>query len=336
MSKRIVYCADGTWNTPESKTNVYRFFKAIPNTASQVAYYDDGVGSDGNPIERLFGGAFGDGLFKKIKDAYTKIAHAYEKDDELFIIGFSRGSYVARSLAGMIAICGLPTDPLDPADTTFVDTVFQAYRNKDRRTELLQSLAGKSLHDAQITMVGVWDTVGSLGIPAIVGGISPIIYGFLDTGLHPDVHHAYHALAIDERRREFPATLWTGTPAQNQTVEQVWFAGVHCDVGGGYPETGLSDITLKWMMGKANALGLEFDPLVFNQYAGLDAKHSLDQIHESWNIGWLFPKHRAIDPSSNLSSSVYIRCEHDAVYAPDNLQLSGDEPAATYTKVSVI
>jgi uncharacterized protein (DUF2235 family) len=191
MSKRIAFCADGTWDGSGNNTNVYKLFKALLTTADQAPYYDDGVGSDGQPIEKLAGGAFGAGLFQKIKDGYTKIAQVYEANDELFLFGFSRGAYTARCLAGMIAICGLPT-----ANFTddLVETAFEAYRNKDLRTQLLAQINQTcNLFDAKLAMVGVWDTVGSLGIPAIFGGVSPLIYGFLDTSLHPDVLHAYHA-----------------------------------------------------------------------------------------------------------------------------------------------
>src|SRR5580704_11991612 len=119
MGKRIVFCADGTWDSSGKNTNVYKLFKALQTSAEQVPYYDDGVGSDGLPIEKLLGGAFGAGLFQKIKDGYTKIAHVYEAGDEIFLLGFSRGAYTARSLGGMIAICGLPTKTFD---NSLVDT----------------------------------------------------------------------------------------------------------------------------------------------------------------------------------------------------------------------
>src|ERR1700753_304930 len=116
MPKNIIFCADGTWKHPSSPamvsgadTNVYKFYKCLAITANQVAFYDDGVGSDGLPIEKLLGGAFGDGLFHKIKDGYTAVAHVYEAGDAVSIFGFSRGAYTARSLAGMISACGLPT-----------------------------------------------------------------------------------------------------------------------------------------------------------------------------------------------------------------------------------
>jgi uncharacterized protein (DUF2235 family) len=313
-------------------------FKAIPISSDQVAFYDDGVGADGNPIDKLLGGAFGDGLFQKIKDGYTKIAHVYEPDDQIFIFGFSRGAFTARSLAGMIAICGLPTAAFD---NNLTDAAFQAYRNRDpkQRAALLTALTAKyALFDAKLTMVGVWDTVGSLGIPALIGDVDPLVYGFLDTNLHPDVLNAYHALSIDERRKEFPPTLWTppDPPVPGQVLEQVWFAGVHCDVGGGYPETGLSDITLSWMLGKAKNLGLVIADSVWAQYAALDAKYALDQLHDSWSLVWGFPQPRTVANNSWVSNSVTIRSEYASDYDPENLTPASGAPPFTYQTIQVV
>jgi uncharacterized protein (DUF2235 family) len=338
MSKKIAYCADGTWDTSASNSNVYRLFKALPTTADQVPYYDDGVGSDGTPIEKLLGGAFGEGLFQKIRDGYTKIAHAWNPGDEIFVFGFSRGAYTARSLAGMIAVCGLPGTSSFTDDV--IKTAFAAYRDKTRRDQLLASLKDYKMTNATIRMVGVWDTVGSLGIPAIFGGVDTLRYSFLDTSLHPDVINAYQALAIDERRSEFPPTLWT-TQAPGQTVDQVWFTGVHGDVGGGYPDdkagTALSDITLGWMLAKAAALGLAIDPGVAKQLrVPLDAKLALDTKHESWNVAWLFPKHRMIDAEAVLANSVSVRCVHDPTYRPSNLSFTGGALANSYPMENVV
>jgi uncharacterized protein (DUF2235 family) len=337
MSKRIIFCADGTWDSAQNDTNVYSLFKAMPIASDQVTYYDDGVGSDGTLIEKLTGGAFGAGLFQKIKDGYSKIAQVYEPNDDLFIFGFSRGAYTARCLAGMIAICGLPTASFDD---NLVNTAFNAYRQRDpnQRKTILASLSQYNLFDAKIKMVGVWDTVGSLGIPALLGGVDPILYGFLDTNLHPDVLNACQALAIDERRREFPPTLWTppSPPVAGQTLEQVWFSGVHCDVGGGYPETALSGITLAWMMGKAKSLGVQIDPTVWTQYALPEAKNALGQIHESWSILWGFPLARTVANNSALSNSVAIRCDNVPGYQPGNLTFINDELGPNYTTISVV
>src|SRR5437763_4901874 len=130
MSKRIALCADGTWDNADKRTNVYKLYKALPVGADQMPFYDDGVGADGDPVWKLLGGAFGTGLWQKIKDGYTKIAHVYEAGDSLFLFGFSRGAYTARSLAGMIAVCGLPTKNFTD---DLVDTAFHAYRQKDKR-----------------------------------------------------------------------------------------------------------------------------------------------------------------------------------------------------------
>lgn len=339
--KNIVFCADGTWDGKSAETNVSKLFNALIISSGQIPFYDSGVGADGCPIEKLVGGAFGDGLFQKIKDGYTKISQVYEAEDELFLFGFSRGAYTARSLAGMIAICGLPSKGFDDQ---LVESAFQAYRNKDQRDAILATLSPKyGMFNAQITMIGVWDTVGSLGIPALFGGVSPINYGFLDTTLHPDVKNAYHALAIDERRCEFPATLWTSAPAPGQTIQQVWFCGVHSDVGGGYEvngyksSTALSDITLSWMIHKARSLGVSISPAALAQYPyPLDPKYALDQLHESWNLLWGFPVRRSIPPASTLANSVLIRCQHHDGYNPCNLRLQGGIPAPTYQILPVM
>lgn len=335
MSKRIAYCADGTWDTSAKHTNVYKLSKLLVRSAAQMVFYDDGVGADGLPISKLLGGAFGAGLWTKIKQGYAQIANGYDPGDPLYIFGFSRGAYTARSLAGMIAICGLPTKNFSDS---VVETAFNAYRSliSEQRKDLLNSLKDNEMFDAQITMVGVWDTVGSLGIPAAVGLSDPILYGFLDTGLHPDVHNAYQALAIDEKRSEFPATLWTSEPAPGQTLEQIWFTGVHSDVGGGEPDdangaTALSDITLAWMLSKARALGLDVDPAMSALYSlPLDPKLALDTLHSSWDILWGFPRHRTIAKNAILSNSVLVRAEHDSSYRPPNLEFENGTISGQY------
>jgi uncharacterized protein (DUF2235 family) len=339
--KRIAFCADGTWDGTSNDTNVFKMFNALLVSSDQIPFYDSGVGADGNPIEKLLGGAFGAGLFQKIKDGYTRIAHTYEPGDEIFLFGFSRGAYTARSLAGMIANCGLPTKDFDDA---LIEGAFQAYRNKDQRAAILAGLSQYGLTIPQITMVGVWDTVGSLGIPAIFGGVSPLVYGFLDTGLHPNIKNAFHAVAIDERRPEFPATLWTSAPTPGQTIDQVWFCGVHSDVGGGYGgssnvgvSTALSDITLAWMMNKAQGLGLAIAPAAVSWYSfPLDGKYALDELHDSWNPLWGFPIRRNIAANSSIANSVVLRCQHHVGYQPGNLALQDGVPTPGYSTVAVV
>lgn len=341
MSKRIVFCADGTWDTTTSHTNVYRLYKALLVTGDQMPFYDDGVGADGNPIIKLIGGAFGTGLWQKIKDGYAKIAHVYEAGDSIFLFGFSRGAYTARSLAGMIAASGLPTANFS---NDMVNTAFDAYRQTDNdlRQQKLKQLSNCQMdNNPNIQMVGVWDTVGSLGIPSAIGQVDPLAYGFLDTSLNPKIKHGCHALAIDERRAQFPPTLWTGPVAPNQTLEQVWFTGAHSDVGGGEPSDGagttaLSDITLSWMMGKASDLGLTFDPDVQKQYAcPLNPEYALDVFHESWKIFCGFPIRRSIDQRASIANSVAIRCEEESSWRPHNLSFENGALSSNYQIVSV-
>jgi uncharacterized protein (DUF2235 family) len=202
MSKRIAYFSDGTWQAPMSNTNVYRMYKALLVTADQVTLYDDGIGADATGFDKILEGAIGAGLNQKIMDGYTKIAHVYEPGDQ---IGFSRGAYTVRCLGGMIANCGLPSGAFTD---DCVSQAFAAYRDPTNRASILAGLGACGLADAAITMIGCWDTVGSLGIPAIFGGVDETQYGFLDLNLHPDVKNAYQCLAIDEHRAQFPATLW--------------------------------------------------------------------------------------------------------------------------------
>jgi len=336
MSKRVIFCSDGTWDDSGKNTNVYKIYKAMQVAADQIPFYDDGVGANGTPIDRLLGGAFGTGLFQKVKDGYSKISQVCEQGDQVFLFGFSRGAYTARSIAGMIAACGLPSGNFSDS---VVDTAFEAYRHKDQRAGLLAGLNQScGMFNPQIAMVGVWDTVGALGIPSLLGLVEPLLYGFLDTSLNPLIQHAYHALALDERRAEFPATLWTSAPGPGQTIEQVWFTGVHCDVGGSYPDdpdgTALADITLAWMMSKAAALGVTFAAGLQTTYPfPADAKCALDTKHESWNIGWAFPKSRPIADNATLSNSVPVRCQNDNSYRPGNLKFANTatgELAAQY------
>ena len=339
MPKRIAFCSDGTWDDSTKHTNVYKIYKAMTVSADQVPLYDDGVGATDNPVWKIAGGAFGAGIWKKVAEGYAKIAHVYEQDDYVFLFGFSRGAYTARSIAGMIAACGLPTKNFSD---DLVETAFRAYREKEHRQELLASLKDSSLYPARIRMVGVWETVGSLGIPSVVGVVDPILYGFLDTGLSPMIENAYQSLAIDERRFEFPPTLWTTTPVVGQTVEQVWFSGVHSDVGGGEPPDGpndvtaLSDIPLAWMTSKAAALGLQFDPEAQKQSSiPVDPKLALDTLHKSWNVLCGFPRARKIAAGATLANSVKIRFDHDETYRPGNLAVENGAISANYSFAAI-
>jgi uncharacterized protein (DUF2235 family) len=340
MSKRIVFCADGTWQAPVNNTNVYRLYKALTVASDQVTFYDDGVGADTTGVSRILDGAFGQGILQKIQDGYTKIAHVYEPGDEIFLFGFSRGAYTARSLAGMIANCGLPTGAFSDACVT---QAFAAYRDPVNRASILNGLTACGLGAATIRMVGVWDTVGSLGIPAIFGGVDEKAYRFLDTSLHPDIKNAFQCLALDEKRAQFPATLWEGTPVADQTLEQVWFSGCHGDVGGGTAQGGevdagtrLCDITLGWMLSKAQALGLAIDPAVLTQYGTFSAEVALDAIRETWTPKDGPPRLRPVPAGAEVSNSVAVRLQYALTYVSGSLIVENGALADGYSIVNLV
>ena len=346
MPKRIAYCSDGTWQTPMSNTNVYRIYKAMLVNSEQVTFYDDGVGADVTGLNKIVGGALGAGLNQKIMDAYTSIAHVYEPGDEIFLFGFSRGAFTVRSMGGMIACCGLPSGSFTDDCIT---QAFAAYRDPVNRAGILAGLGACGLADATITMIGAWDTVGALGIPALYGGIDEKNYGFLDLKLHPDVKHAYHSLAIDEHRAQFPATLWDPLPptppgqTPTQTLEQVWFAGCHGDVGGGTliggpvdNGTRLCDISMSYMVSKAQLHGLQFDPAAIAHYSQLTNEDALDIIRESWTPQ-AGPVHlRPIVDGSNVSNSVAIRVQYALTYQPGNLTIKDGALADSYNQVTLV
>jgi uncharacterized protein (DUF2235 family) len=271
--KRLILCCDGTWNSADQErngrpcpTNVLKLATRIANRdaagVTQVIFYEQGVGT-GNALDRLTGGAFGQGLENNILSAYRFLLANYEAGDEVFLFGFSRGAYTARSLAGMVRKCGI----LDRKSVgNYLEAIALYRRRDDGGAEAPAALDFRKRFSITrdlpipIKLVGVWDTVGSLGIPLRgVRNLTQARHQFHDVQLSRVVEHAYHALAIDERRGPFAPTLWYKQKDTEQTVEQVWFAGAHSDVGGGYAEAGLSDIALEWMIAKASGAGLAFD-----------------------------------------------------------------------------
>ncbi|HEU5047126.1 MAG TPA: DUF2235 domain-containing protein [Rickettsiales bacterium] len=322
----IIFCADGTWDTdlPDKKplSNVAKLFNALEQSDAQITHYDDGIGADGNRVEKFMGGFFGVGLFEKIKNGYDYIAQHYNEGDRLYFFGFSRGAYTVRSLAGMIAACGLPDKSLITASTS--SDVLSAYRSRNSaQLEAVRKQYGN--REITIAMIGVWDTVGSLGIPGdIFEGFDTKIYGFLDTTLHPNVDAAYQALSVDERRKEFPPTLWNGPTRPGQKLRQTWFAGVHCDVGGGYADCGLSEIPLAWMMHRAKEEGVLFNADSFTSCTTLAEANALAPAHESWKKTWGAPRMRdiidIITPDMTMANSVLIRTQKMPSYKPLNCE----------------
>jgi uncharacterized protein (DUF2235 family) len=259
--KRLVLCCDGTWNKADSPdvTNIEKISRCVqtnsdPSRPEQMVQYLRGVGTSYR-IDRLFGGWLGLGLEASILDAYRWLMLNYTEGDEIFIFGFSRGAYAARSLVGMIHNVGLlKKEGFEPR---FLQQARDLYaKDRDAKEFRLDHCYSDG---PKIQFLGVFDTVGALGLPPPLGFVHRT---FHNVELSDAVQHGRHALAIDERRRAFTPTLWQSAKdalLDDRTVRQVWFPGVHSDVGGGYARTGLSDITLKWMIEEAAAYGLAFD-----------------------------------------------------------------------------
>lgn len=276
--KRIAIFADGTWNSPEqgSATNVLRMARAVSPQAEavkQVAFYDWGVGTD---RKKISGGISGAGIDKNIMDCYRFLVHNYDSGDQLFFFGFSRGAYTVRSLAGFIRNCGL----LKREYADKIPEAFQLYRKRTKSSspnEKSAVLFRKRYATADITaieFVGVWDTVGALGIPVpFWGTLGEREFLFHDTEPSKIIQHARHAVSIDENREDFKPTLWSDKPGFD--IKQVWFAGVHSDVGGGYAQSGLSDCASQWMMSEAEGFGLRFEQHLRKQIK----PNPLDKIH---------------------------------------------------------
>ena len=271
--KRLVVCCDGTWNRPDhidqgvaAPTNVAKLALALADEDGdgnrQLLHYQAGVGT--RPLEHLLGGGLGVGLSRNLMECYRFVVESYEPGDELYFFGFSRGAFTARSLAGLVRNSGI----LRPGHRDRIEDAYKLYRSstKDTQPTGIAAELFRRVHsypEVYIQCVGVWDTVGALGIP-IDGFRPPLLsnlWTFHDTTLSRYVRNAFHAVAIDERRQPFKPTLWVQQDdAEGQTLVQMFFAGVHCDVGGGYREPELSELALVWMADNARGCGLAFRP----------------------------------------------------------------------------
>lgn len=259
--KRIVVCSDGTWNSPESPhpTNVMLLARAVAPTASggekQTVFYDWGVGSD---RLKMTGGLSGAGIDKNVMDCYRFIVHNYAPGDEIFLFGYSRGAYTVRSLAGFIRNCGV----LKREHEGLTPEAYALYRKRTKKsspdeTEATRFRKKHAVADrTEIAFLGVWDTVGSLGIPVpFWGTLGAKEYLFHDTEPSSIIRCARHAVAIDEAREDFEPTLWDDK--RGVDLRQVWFAGVHSDVGGGTDLRELADYACDWILSEAESKGLE-------------------------------------------------------------------------------
>ncbi|KAK3400887.1 hypothetical protein B0T20DRAFT_154466 [Sordaria brevicollis] len=305
--KRIIVCCDGTWmdslgkRGEEPPSNVTRISRVLRRTCydgtHQVIAYVPGVGTS-NKLDSITGGAFGMGLDQDIREVYNFICTNYVDGDEIFLIGFSRGAFTARSTADMIASLGILTpDGLDRFYSVFNDYMYMGTPSRNKTEFIVSDLPeykgqkGQDKNeweaertriyrekliklgytrdkfrddktDITIKALGVWDTVGALGIPpAPVIGVrgSSNQWAFTNTQISDKVEHAFQALALDEPRYAFRPALWERMPGSKTNLKQCWFPGTHANVGGGWYDQQIADITLAWMCDQLSTLGVEFN-----------------------------------------------------------------------------
>ena len=312
--KNIIVCCDGTGNQFESNiTNVVETYGLAKQNAKQIAFYDPGVGTGGWIYEEESGAfqavsdkATGGGLQTNIEDAYRFLMNVYEEHDNIYLFGFSRGAFTVRSLAGMLSKCGL----LQSTAENLVEFAGKIY-NKKNNAKVAADFKATFSRKCPVYFIGVWDTVGALSMTA---GKK-----FHNTKLGKDVKFAYHAMAIDEIRTDFPVSLWdTLRPNSKQVMEQVWFAGVHSNVGGWYEDRGLSNIALQWMMANAINCGMQVDTEALakkkaNPHGFLEDSHTGFWNFRGKNI-------RKIDKGSKVHTSVIQRRDKASNhYEPGNL-----------------
>jgi len=333
MSKSLFVFCDGTWNTPEQEdegqqapTNVFRLYQHIKETPQQVRYYDTGVGTQGG-IDSLTGGAFGYGLYENIQQAYQFIIEYYEPGTKIYLFGFSRGAYTVRSLAGLIDAVGI----LTCADCVQIERAYQLYRESYQDKKKLADFFKQNSHPSkQIEFVGVWDTVGALGIPLrSLHWITASKYEFHNTELGSHIRHGYHAVAIDEKRRQFEPVLWSKSEGDSnqkplQHIEQRWFVGSHSNVGGGYRDQRLADITLHWMKEK---LSYANPKIQFDGVLELNRSHKGELIESRGGMylaSWVDPEIRKVFSENVLNETIdptvyeRIACK-SCDYHPENI-----------------
>jgi uncharacterized protein (DUF2235 family) len=264
MGKNIVVFSDGTGQKGGvgSNTNVYKLFNMITDRSpEQIAFYDPGLGTD---WKKVTGNISGRGISKNILDCYRFIFENYESGDNLYLFGFSRGAATVRSLSAFIELFGI----LPKSRSDLIDQAFKIYKiRNDKRRDRKAKAFIKKHHTmwCRIEFLGVWDTVAALGFPiksvsAVLDRLFP--HHFHSFELSEAVNYARQALSIDEERKTFHPALWNKfkDDPEDPRVKQVWFCGVHTDIGGGYAEDGLSNITLKWMIKEATDKGLLIYP----------------------------------------------------------------------------
>ncbi|MGH8145983.1 MAG: DUF2235 domain-containing protein [Rhodanobacteraceae bacterium] len=356
MPRRLIALFDGTWNKAKTRTNVDRLWKLIAPTDTegheQITKYIAGVGVKPG-IGHMLGGAFGLGLSGNVEEGFQWLAQSWREGDEIWLFGFSRGAYAARSLGGLIRKCGLLKPDADGKVTkAAVDTVYDLYRNNLHPNDpKMQAFRAAHSREVLIRFVGVWETVGALGIPGVASWFpfARAHYSFHDTDLSKIVQYAFQALALDEHRADFKPAKWTppaNSAQQGQAsvpwkpeqleVEQRWFIGAHSDVGGGEKTDGaghspdtLPEITLAWMQAKAAGVGLAFnEPCTPAPGAELDMpnKSYADFMYGLYKF-FKQKYERVLGGGINetIDPSVWMKWYEQPAYRPPSLQVAMDK-----------
>ncbi len=350
MPKNIVICCDGTGNQfGYENSNVVKLYKTLTLSASQIAYYHPGVGTMGarNALTRIgkwwtrvIGLTFGYGISDNVADAYQFLMRVCEPEDRIYVFGFSRGAYTARALCGMLHIVGL----LTLGNEALIPYAIRMIKRRSIDFAVLADFKKTFSSECKVNFIGVWDTVSS------VGWIYNAVH-FPYTAKNPDINIIRHAVSIDERRAFYRQNLFVEA-APDQNIEQVWFAGVHSDVGGSYPEveSGLSKLALQWMLCEAELAGLLVDlkrkaEILGGKlpYVAPDPTGPLHKsLHGFWWLAEIWPKvvrihqpgpgnvwsssirvnlarPRSIPAGSSVHSSVEQRMNSIGSYRPKNL-----------------
>ena len=378
MPKSIIICCDGTGNEiKENQSNVLKFYRILQKDAKQVAFYDTGIGTISNSgawstiktkAKGVFGLMTGFGLDRNVIDAYRFLAENYKTGDQVYLFGFSRGAHTVRVLAGLIHLVGL----LKSHQVHLINYALTAYKQASLQDDFQIAWRVQEVLETQrvtIRFMGCWDTVASVIVPRRDRFYIPSLEELPFVNENPSVQVFRHALAVDERRRMFRVSAWKqpqlfksvpylkDEQAEAQDIKQVWFSGVHSDIGGGYPDTesGAAKFPLKWMMEEAREHGLVFRKrlpkyLVLgqnpkNSTRNYVAPSSTAELHDSMSTGWKplewVPKKikhrewegrssllgvylprsepRNIAPNDTVHNSVFDRVRLNKAYLPENL-----------------
>ncbi len=369
MSRNIVLLSDGTGNSAGKlfKTNVWRAYQALDlSGADQLAHYDDGVGTSSFKPLAIIGGAFGWGLKRNLIDLYTFLCRNYREGDQIYGFGFSRGAFTIRVLIKFILAHGLVENYL--SDDDLRRKAVRLYREfrKSQKTQFRLEAIARVIRDLGIVLLdrlyrpyegrkiatrsvekirflGLWDTVDAYGLPIeeLKRGIDRYLWplGLDDPVLDERIDKACHALSIDDQRTTFHPLLWDesetdgfneSNTTDNEVLTQVWFAGAHSNVGGGYPDDGLSFVPLNWMIAEARKKELVFNTLTLDEYQGSTAPYG--RIYNSRSAFGAYYRYdpRFLNPPRDRQGSVIPTLKiHETVvwriaagtdgYAPFNL-----------------